>query len=479
MGGAASKKDKYVMKKVLVSPSSSLSDIDRFLDSPSGNIGDDNGVASSRITREKSGISRHPSIGNISRQSSLNSISKSPSVSNMVGVRRASSSSNMEIPGRPESRQKSLRARSNSSVGSSSFGGGSSGGLQFSTKVPWLVKKMSPRTASSIESFDFKNDQVLGVGLMGTVRLARCVNHTQPAYVAVKSIRKDYIAKHNDQRHVNNERDILTLLTSPFCIHLLGTFQDSEHIYFTMEYAAGGELFRRINRKNGFSPNAAKFYLCEVFLAISHVQNLGYVYRDLKPENVMLDEFGHCKLVDFGFCTRPNESGMCLTNVGTPAYLSPEQLNGKFTNGYTSIVDWWSLGVLLYELLTGKTPFCKSNSESHYEIYLRVLKGKISYPRGFASSAKELINSLLHADVETRLCDPTKIKQHSFFADVDWRAVETLQIVPPFVPKLSEPGDMLHFDDFGPFDDRPTRPKKGAKKGGGGTIVGMDYMEGF
>jgi protein kinase A len=476
MGGAASKKDKYVMKKVLVSPAASFSDFDILVDtapqrSVSGEFKDDIGAVPADLPpivgRQKSGMmNRSPSVGNIA---------KTPSMNNMIG-RRASSSSKLDaaVPGRPVSRQKSLRGRSNSSVGSS-FGGG--GGMQFSPKVPWLVKKMPPRAASSMDTFDFKNEQVLGVGLMGTVRLARCVNCKDPAYVAVKSIRKDYIAKHNDQRHINNEKEILTLMTSPFCIQLMGTFQDAEHIYFTMEYAAGGELFRRINRKNGFSPNAAKFYLCEVFLAISHVQNLGYVYRDLKPENVMLDEFGHCKLVDFGFCTRPNQAGMCLTNVGTPAYLSPEQLNGKFTNGYTSIVDWWSLGVLLYELLTGKTPFCKSNSESHYEIYLRVLKGKISFPRGFASSAKELITSLLHADLETRLSDPVQIKNHPFFADVDWRAVEGLQIVPPFIPKLVEPGDMCHFDDFGPFDDRPTRPKKGKK--GGGTIVGTDFIEGF
>lgn len=252
-------------------------------------------------------------------------------------------------------------------------------------------------------------------------------------------------------------------MTSPFCIRLFGTFQDDNHIHFVLEFAAGGELFRRLSKKQYFPPNTAKFYLCEVFLAVWHVQSLGFVYRDLKPENVMLDEYGHCKLVDFGFSTRPNEHGMCLTNVGTPAYLSPEQLNGKFTQGYTSIVDWWSLGVLLYELMTGVTPFCKNFSESPYEIYLRVLKGKIKFPRSFNSSAKDLVSSLLHADLSTRLVDPKQIKSHPYFNDVDWEAVANRQILPPFVPRLAEEGDMMHFDDYGTFEmhDCPSKPKKG------------------
>ena len=377
---------------------------------------------------------------------------------------RALSYSVLDTPG------KTTRPSSSSGL-MGTGGGGGGGGLEMSSKIPWIIKKMPPRIASNIESFDLNNDKVLGVGLMGTVRLARYRHHTTPAYVAIKSIRKDYITRHNDERHVNNERDILLAMQSPFCIQLFGTCQDDTHIYFTMEYAAGGELFRRILRKDGFSPNVAKFYLCEVYLAIFHVQSLGYVYRDLKPENVMLDEYGHCKLVDFGFCTKPNADGMCRTNVGTPAYLSPEQLNGKFTKGYTKIVDWWSLGVLLYELLSGKTPFCKKNSESSYEIYLRVLKGKISYSRRFSAETKALINELLHPDIATRLTDPVLIKHHAFFADADWGALEKRQIIPPFVPKLSMEGDMQHFDDWGRFEDKPTKPKKMKK-----TVT---FVEGF
>eukprot|EP01034_Spumella_vulgaris_P029357 gene29357-36399_t len=121
-----------------------------------------------------------------------------------------------------------------------------------------------------------------------------------------------------------------------------------------MQYVPGGELFRRLEKKSHFSPEVAKFYVSELFLAIERIQAMGFCYRDLKPENVMIDEEGHCKLVDFGLATVVNkETGKMHTTCGTPAYQSPEQLNGKHTQGYTSVIDWWSLGILLYELLTG------------------------------------------------------------------------------------------------------------------------------
>lgn len=120
----------------------------------------------------------------------------------------------------------------------------------------------------------------------------------------LKSVKKDYINKHNDLRHVKNEKTILTTLHSPFCIKLFGTFQDRVYLHFALEYAPGGELFHRLGRKKSFAPAVAKFYATEVFSALEHVQKMGFVYRDLKPENVILDEDGHCKLVDFGF-SRP------------------------------------------------------------------------------------------------------------------------------------------------------------------------------
>ena len=161
----------------------------------------------------------------------------------------------------------------------------------------------------------------------------------------------------------------------------------------------------------------------------------------------MLDEYGHCKLVDFGFATKPDSAGLIHTICGTPAYLSPEQLNRKFTNGYTNIVDWWSLGCLIYELLTGQTPFAKSFKDSHYEIYLRVLKGKIKYPRTMHIMCKNIVSKLCHAELEKRLKDPNDMKKEAFF-EIEWNAVLNRRLKPPFIPKIESPGDSRHFDQY-------------------------------
>lgn len=355
---------------------------------------------------------------------------------------------------------KNLRSNSMKSRQLSFSGALPTAALQVSPKASWLVKKMSQQTVWDTE---FKFGRVIGKGLMGTVRIAsfQQANDAKPLYVAIKSVRKDYIIRHRDERHIRNEKEILLSLTSPFCVKLFGTFQDPDNIHFVMEYCAGGELFRKLAKKRAFQPNMVKFYASEIYLALYHIHELGYVFRDLKPENVMLDETGHCKLVDFGFATRPNENGLCLTNVGTPAYLSPEQLNGKFTNGYTKIVDWWSFGILVYELLTGTTPFCRSFKESSYEIYLRVLKGNIHFPWGFSSIAKDFVTQLLCADVNLRLVDPERIKTHSYFQDVNWEWIERKKIIPPSIPKLYEEGDTLHFDDYGEGESKPVKLKKG------------------
>lgn len=264
----------------------------------------------------------------------------------------------------------------------------------------------------------------------------------------LKAIKKEYVTRHNDGRHVQNERRILNDLEHPFIVRLFGTFQDSARIYYVLEYVAGGELFSRLCKKESFSPNVCKFYLSEIFLALEYIHESGYCYRDLKPENIMLDEDGHCKVVDFGFSCECVDNEKMKTNVGTPAYLSPEQLNGKFTNGYTRIVDWWSLGIISYELMSGKTPFCRNNRESSYAIYLRVLKGKISFSNKFDSQIKDLIKKLLTADVDKRLTEPAKIRNHEWFSEMDFDAVAQRRVVPPHVPSIGDPGDCHYFDKY-------------------------------
>ena len=296
---------------------------------------------------------------------------------------------------------------------------------------------------------------------MGTV----CICKTKTdKYFVLKGVSKQSIVKHNDFRHINNEKDLLKLMNSPFCVKLFGTFQDRKNVYFALELCPGGELFQRLQRKTCFPLDEAKFYVCEVLIALEHVQSLGFVYRDLKPENVMLDEDGHCKLVDFGFSRPCPVDGKMQTLCGTPAYLSPEQLDGKFTQGYTASVDWWSYGVLLYELLVGATPFSQSHNDSHYEIFLRILKKKIHFPWQFDAHAKSLISSLCHPQLEKRLQRVVEIKNSAFFT-VSWSGVAARQLVPPHVPRL-------HRDKV---DDRYFRAYSDSS---GGSSPGADPLGG-
>jgi serine/threonine protein kinase len=317
------------------------------------------------------------------------------------------------------------------------------GKVDVSSKTPWIIKASSFSQKLSASNVDCV--KVIGSGLMGIVRIAKVKNTN--FHFALKCLSKVDIEKHNDHNHIEHERTLLSKMNSPFCVSLLGTFQDPDCLFLALELCIGGELFRRLSRGKTFSCEAARFYTIEIFAALEHVHELGYVYRDLKPENVMLDEEGHCKLVDFGFATIPDSQGVMKTNCGTPAYLAPEQLNSKFTNGYTKIVDWWSLGCILYELLAGNTPFCKSNKDTNHEIYLRVLNGSISYPSFIDSKSKDLISRLCHADVNKRLTEPQEIRKLEYF-NVDWNAVLKRKLVPPFIPRLEVSGDSRYFDQF-------------------------------
>lgn len=301
-----------------------------------------------------------------------------------------------------------------------------------------------------VQSFDLY--RIVGQGLMGTVRVAQL--KSEGTWCALKAVRKDYVTKHNDGRHVQNERDLLLELQHPFIVRLFGTFQDSVNIYFVMEFLPGGELYARLKKEKSFSPNVSKFYLSEILVALEYMHTNDVCYRDLKPENVLLDAEGHCKFVDFGFSCRAGAGDPMRTSVGTPAYLSPELLNGKFTGGYLRIVDWWAFGILTYELLSGKTPFSKNNQESPYSIYLRVLKGKIPFNKSFPKQARSLVKMLLQSSINERLVDPQGIRTHAWFEDMRFDEVSQRRLKPPFSPDLSSAGDWKYFNRF-PGDDAP------------------------
>ncbi|KNC99781.1 AGC/PKA protein kinase [Spizellomyces punctatus DAOM BR117] len=268
---------------------------------------------------------------------------------------------------------------------------------------------------------DFVLQKGLGQGAFAKVYLVK--RHMDGRLFALKSMRKDRVVHMRQVQHVQNERHLMEKIHNPFLVGLEATFQDSGHIYMIIEYMPGGDLFSQIRRYAYFEEPVARFYASEVAMALSYLHSENIIYRDLKPENVLLDADGHIKLGDFGFAKVVD--GTTRTFCGTPSYICPEILMHK---EYTSAVDWWSFGVLLFEMLSGCSPFQESTAPKTYE---RILQGRIQWPshrsKYFSRSAEHLITSLLVFSPHKRLgcVDESEIRDHPFFATVDWRKVKS------------------------------------------------------
>jgi serine/threonine protein kinase len=286
---------------------------------------------------------------------------------------------------------------------------------------------------------DFILERVLGTGTFGRVFLARY--RAAPKYFALKKLRKIDVIRLKQVDHVHHERALLSRLNHPFIVKLYTSLQDSRHLYMLLEYAPGGELFHYLRRAGRLCLDAARFYLAELVLAIEHLHTFGIAYRDLKPENLLLDSDGHLKLADFGFAKiLPDD--LTWTLCGTPEYLAPEIILGK---GYGTSVDWWALGILLYEMLTGNPPFI---GDTPTQVYERTLRGRVHFPGHLLNKAAvDLLSGLLTLDVSKRLgCDErgaSAVKEMEFFAGVDWDAVYARAYRPPIVPKTKDPSDVL------------------------------------
>ena len=302
---------------------------------------------------------------------------------------------------------------------------------------------LNPQTMS-LKCFDVE-ERPIGKGGCGFVQIAK-LKHSQKHF-ALKVIPKARVVEHDDVRHLQNEKDLLIMLDHTFIVNLFGSFQDPYYIFLCMEPVVGGELFTTLHQSRKFSDDKAKFYCAEVFVAVEHLHSQQVAWRDLKPENVLLDETGHIKIADFGFATEVVEGERLYSKLGTPHYLAPELLNTKASGGYTKVVDWWAFGCFIYELLTGKSPFGTA-SDTSYAVYLRVMKGKYRVPSFMQPPAKKLIKMLLTHDLQKRLCTPEAIKETEWFAGMDWQAVAERRLKPPHVPQILFPGDTRNFDRY-------------------------------
>ncbi|KAM3515585.1 hypothetical protein MY11210_000763 [Beauveria gryllotalpidicola] len=302
-----------------------------------------------------------------------------------------------------------------------------------------------PRTTKGKYSLtDFDILRTLGTGSFGRVHLVQS-KHNQRFY-AIKVLKKAQVVKMKQVEHTNDERRMLSDVKHPFLITLWGTFQDWKSLYMVMDFVEGGELFSLL-RKSGRFPNpVAKFYAAEATLALEYLHSKNIIYRDLKPENLLLDRHGHLKITDFGFAKRVPDKTWTL--CGTPDYLAPEVVSNK---GYNKSVDWWSLGILIYEMLCGYTPFWDSGSPMR--IYENILKGKVKYPAYVNADAQNLLERLITADLTKRLGNlyggPADVKNHAWFSEVTWDRLARKDIDAPYTPPVKAgTGDASQFDRY-------------------------------
>ncbi|KAI8099435.1 kinase-like domain-containing protein [Halteromyces radiatus] len=317
----------------------------------------------------------------------------------------------------------------------------------YSTEASTLVDPLTVTSSSTetrirkVGKDDFKSLCVLGRGAFGKVHLVRH-EQSQQLY-AMKILKKaSLIVQGKQANQVKTERQILEEVRHPFIVKLYYAFQTPDDLHMVLEYAVGGELFRHLTHEGMFSEPMARFYAAELVLALDHLHSLGIVYRDLKPENCLLDAQGHIILTDFGL-SKVSMDGKTNTICGTIEYMAPEILMGL---DYDHVVDWWSLGILLYDMLTGSPPFSGQRKKTMDAI----LSKKIYLPYYLTSDAKDLLSKLLRKNPNARLGAKPKrsdaVRKHRFFSKIHWKDLENRKVTPPICPVVTNPEAAENFD---------------------------------
>lgn len=297
------------------------------------------------------------------------------------------------------------------------------------------------RRALKIEDFELL--KVVGKGSFGKVM--QVMKRDTGRIYALKTIRKAHIISRSEVPHTLAERSVLAQINNPFIVPLKFSFQSPEKLYLVLAFVNGGELFHHLQREQRFDINRARFYTAELLCALECLHGFNVIYRDLKPENILLDYTGHIALCDFGLCKLDmKDEDRTNTFCGTPEYLAPELLLGQ---GYTKTVDWWTLGVLLYEMLTGLPPFYNENTN---EMYRKILSEPLHFPGPeiVPPAAKDLLTRLLDRDPEQRMGarGAAEIKAHPFFHSIDWRKLLQRKYEPTFKPNVVDALDTANFD---------------------------------
>lgn len=301
-------------------------------------------------------------------------------------------------------------------------------------------------SVSKIGKSDFIIASVIGKGAYGKVFLVKKTTGPDSGnYYAMKVLRKAHIILHSkDTEHTKTERAILEEVRHPFIVRLFYAFQTDSKLYLILDYASGGELFMYLDQQKMFLEDTSKFYLAELVLALEHLHKLGIIYRDLKPENVLLDHTGHVKLTDFGLSkVALDEDSRANTICGTIEYMAPEVLNGT-DSSYDKTVDWWSLGALGFDMMTGNPPFTSNNRRKTIDL---ILNKRLALPNFLSVDAKDFLTRLLKKRPNARLGygneGSSDVKSHRFFRGTVWESLGTQ--IPPIKPKITSPDDVGNF----------------------------------
>ena len=331
---------------------------------------------------------------------------------------------------------------------------GFSGSKKTKEPAPQVSSSLEPRRGQEFQSLDeFDILETLGTGTFGRVRLVK--HKSTGKYFALKALKKSEVIRLKQVEHIRSEKDILSRIDHAFIVHLFATFMDETSLYMLMEYVAGGEIFSHLRERGRFSTDTSRFYAASIISAIQYLHSKNIIYRDLKPENLLLDYRGFLKVTDFGFAKVVTDRTWTL--CGTPEYLAPEIIQSK---GHGKSADWWALGILIYEMLAGYPPFYDENP---FGIYQKILANKLEFPRHFDVHAKDLVKKLLQSDRTKRLgClknGAEDIKKHKWFKGYDWVALNQQGQQPPIVPNVKGEGDTQNFDKYPDSIDDPNSAK--------------------
>jgi serine/threonine protein kinase len=306
---------------------------------------------------------------------------------------------------------------------------------------------MSESRIHSIKLQDYEIGDIIKIMPLGKVKIAKSKRTNE--YIVIKILIKSEIVKSKQEQHILNELDILEEISHPSIISCVGFTQDEKYLYLAFEFVPGGDLFNLLKIENNFLIDKAQFYAGQIVFAFEYLHSKNIVYRNLKPENILINKNGYIKIADFQFAKVVTDR--TYTMCGTPGYLAPEIILNR---GHGLSVDWWTLGVLLYEMICGVDPFA---DDDPMKVYENILERNIQFSSHFDDKSKSLIKHLLEPDLSRRYGNlkngVNDIKNHLFFKSLNWDKLLRQEIEAPFIPKLKGDNELKYYNVYPEYDD--------------------------